>query len=98
MIDPRSFMRWTEVPPFDRGNAYVTGRIFDRVNARGVIESFANCPEGQVNDPTPNPTSFDPGVPPCFVAPPSKYLNQSFPRLEKGNAPLIPPQIDPPRN
>ena len=96
IIEPRSFDRITKVPEYDRGNAYPIGRLFERVGAKGVIESFANCPEGEVPDPVPPATPFDTPLPPCFVQPPSKYLGQYFPRLEKGRAPLIPPPLQPP--
>jgi hypothetical protein len=85
-------MRWTEAPPFDRGNAYFQSNTFERSNAFGVIESFAACPEGEVRDPVPPSGPTDSGLPPCFVAPPGPFQNQSFPRLEKGKAPLVPPR------
>jgi virulence factor Mce-like protein len=92
IIDPRSFNRLTEVPEFDRGNAYFTGRILERrPNMHGIIESFAACPEGEVPDPVPGENPFDPGLPPCFLAPPSKFQGQQYPNLEKGKAPLIVP-------
>ncbi len=90
IIEPRSFDRITEVPEYDRGNAYPTGRIFAGVGKFGTIPGFT-CPEGPVPDPVPAETPFDTPLPPCFVVGPSKFQGQVFPRLEKGKAPLVEP-------
>jgi hypothetical protein len=63
--------------------------------AAGVIESFS-CPGGQ-EQPNPEDTPLPPpldffGVgaePPCFVAPPSLYQGQKYPRLRRGRAPKV---------
>jgi virulence factor Mce-like protein len=89
VIEPRSFDRITKVPEYDRGNAYLGPNTLERIAAFGVIESFAPCPAGS----TINPQAGSPlggAQPPCSLMPPTQFQNQSFPRLEKGKAPLVP--------
>jgi virulence factor Mce-like protein len=98
-IDSQSFSRNPTRPTFDRGNAYPAPNAYERMPAAGVIESFS-CPGGQ-EQPNPKDTPLPPpldflGVgaePPCFVAPPSLYQGQKYPRLRRGRA----PKVDAPR-
>jgi phospholipid/cholesterol/gamma-HCH transport system substrate-binding protein len=71
--------------PNSRGYAYLQPNSLARWIPLGVFESF-DCDNagGEVPDATEN-------NPPCFVAPPSLFQNQQFPRLERGKAPLVPP-------
>ncbi|MBD0282183.1 MAG: MCE family protein [Thermoleophilaceae bacterium] len=84
----RSFTRDTTRPPWDRGNAYLAPNAFSRRIGLGVLESFDCRPSGgEVVDPI-----DDAGIataPPCFVAPPSLFQDQKFPRLRRGRAPFV---------
>jgi hypothetical protein len=91
-FEVRSFSRDTTRPPWDRGNAYLAPNARWRATALGVIESFDCRPAGgEVRDPI-----DDAGVataPPCFVAPPSLFQDQRYPRLRRGRAPLVPAPV-----
>jgi virulence factor Mce-like protein len=88
----RSFTRDTTRPPWDRGNAYVAPNARWRAIALGVIESLDCDPAGgEVRDP-----NDDAGIataPPCFVAPAQLFQDQRYPRLRRGQAPLVPGPI-----
>jgi phospholipid/cholesterol/gamma-HCH transport system substrate-binding protein len=89
----RSFMRDTTRPPWDRGNAYVAPNARARAIGLGVIESFDCRPSGgEVRDPIDNAGIAT--APPCFVAPPSLFQDQKFPRLRRGRAPFVPGPIE----
>jgi phospholipid/cholesterol/gamma-HCH transport system substrate-binding protein len=87
----RSFTRDTTRPPWDRGNAYVAPNARWRATALGVIESFDCPPPGEVRDP--NDDAGMATAPPCFVAPPQLFQDEKYPRLRRGDAPLVPGPI-----
>jgi phospholipid/cholesterol/gamma-HCH transport system substrate-binding protein len=88
-FESRSFSRDTVRPPWDRGNAYLAPNARWRATALGVIESFDCDPAGgEVRDPVDNPSTAR--TPPCFVAPPSLFNDQKYPRLRRGRAPYVP--------
>jgi phospholipid/cholesterol/gamma-HCH transport system substrate-binding protein len=91
-FEVRSFLRDTTRPPWDRGNAYLAPNARSRAIGLGVIESFDCRPSGgEVRDPI-----DDAGIrtaPPCFVAPPSLFQDQKYPRLQRGRAPFVPGPI-----
>ena len=89
-IDDRSFERYTRLPPFDRGNAYIAPNAYERAEALGAIETFGSCArtgQGEVPDPTPEAGPGTHAAPPCFVAPPSLLGGRQFPLLRSGQAP-----------
>jgi phospholipid/cholesterol/gamma-HCH transport system substrate-binding protein len=85
VTNSRSLSIATQEPPYERGNAYRAPNFPTRAHALGVVEAFS-CDNagGEVRDPTE-------GAPPCFVQPPSLFGGTQFPRLRKGEAPLVPP-------
>ena len=84
----RSFIRDTTRPPWDRGNAYVAPNARWRAIGLGAIETFDCRPSGgEVPDPVDSPAIAK--APPCFVAPPSLFQDQKFPRLRRGRAPFV---------
>jgi phospholipid/cholesterol/gamma-HCH transport system substrate-binding protein len=84
----RSFTRDATRPPWDRGNAYVAPNARWRAIGLGTIESFdCNPSGGEVRDPVDSPAIAK--APPCFVAPPSLFQDQKYPRLRRGRAPLV---------
>ena len=84
----RSFTRDTTRPPWDRGNAYVAPNARWRAIGLGAIESFdCRASGGEVPDPVDSPAIAK--APPCFVAPPSLFQDQKFPRLRRGRAPFV---------
>jgi phospholipid/cholesterol/gamma-HCH transport system substrate-binding protein len=88
----RSFMRDSTRPPWDRGNSYVAPNARWRATGLGVIESFDCRPAGgRVRNPIDNAGIAT--APPCFVAPPSEFQDQKYPRLRRGRAPLVPGPI-----
>jgi len=95
LIDSQSFDRNATRPSYDRGNAYVAPNAYERMPAAGVIESFT-CPGGD-EQPNPEDTQLPPpldafGVgaePPCLVAPPLLFQNQKYPRVRRGQAPVV---------
>jgi virulence factor Mce-like protein len=100
LFDGQTFSRNPTQPAFDRGNAYPAPNAYERMPAAGVIESFS-CPGGQ-EQPNPKDTPLPPpldflgvgAAPPCFVAPPSLFQGQKYPRLRRGRA----PKVDGPRD
>jgi phospholipid/cholesterol/gamma-HCH transport system substrate-binding protein len=91
-FEPRSFSRDARRPPWDRGNAYLAPNARWRATGLGVIESFDCRPAGgEVRNP-----NDDDGMrtaPPCFVAPPQVFQDEKYPRLRRGQAPLVPGPI-----
>jgi phospholipid/cholesterol/gamma-HCH transport system substrate-binding protein len=71
-------------PPYERGNAYPAPNYLSRNRPLGMTEAFDCKPSGGEK---PNATE---GQPPCFVQPPSLFDGMRFPRLKKGEAPLLP--------
>jgi phospholipid/cholesterol/gamma-HCH transport system substrate-binding protein len=91
-FEPRSFLRDERRPPWDRGNAYLAPNARWRATGLGVIESFDCRPAGGER---PNPTD-NAGIrtaPPCFAAPPQLYRDEIYPRIRRGEAPLVPGPI-----
>jgi phospholipid/cholesterol/gamma-HCH transport system substrate-binding protein len=88
-FEARSFTRDNTRPPWDRGNAYLAPNARWRATGLGVIESFDCDPSGgEVRNPIDNAGIAT--APPCFVAPPSLFQNQKYPRLRRGRAPFVP--------
>lgn len=69
----------------ERGNSYIAPNALNRARALGIIENFDNCDPngGEQEDPAD-------GDPPCFIAPPSLWDGNLFPRLQRGFAPVRP--------
>jgi phospholipid/cholesterol/gamma-HCH transport system substrate-binding protein len=91
-FEPRSFLRDSRRPPWDRGNAYLAPNARWRATGLGVIESFDCRPAGGERR---NPVD-DAGIrtaPPCFVAPPQLYRDEKYPQINRGQAPLVPGPI-----
>jgi phospholipid/cholesterol/gamma-HCH transport system substrate-binding protein len=91
-FEPRSFSRDERRPPWDRGNAYLAPNARWRAVGLGVIESFDCRPAGGER-PSPNDNAGIRTAPPCFVAPPQLFQDQKYPRLRRGQAPLLPGPI-----
>ena len=88
IIDGRSLRRRTTRPFWERANSYVAPNAYDRAISLGVIESFDCKPNGgEQRDPSGSGESAEP---PCFVAPRSLFQDQKYPRLRRGQAPLVP--------
>jgi phospholipid/cholesterol/gamma-HCH transport system substrate-binding protein len=88
VVNDKSFGIHQTQPPYVRGYAYYQPNTLARYAPLGIFESF-NCDNagGTVRE-----ASED--NPPCYVAPPSLFQSQQFPRLERGKAPLVPiPQL-----
>jgi phospholipid/cholesterol/gamma-HCH transport system substrate-binding protein len=88
IIDDHSLGIQTNVPTYDRGNAYLAPNAYSRATKFGVIESFS-CANSRTGG---QQTNADPSTkePPCFVQPPLLFDNRQFPRLERGVAPVRP--------
>ena len=73
----------SEVPTYDRGNAYPLPNYLKRMRPLGMTESFL-C--NQTKFPG-DGTRKDPaqGEPPCFVQPPQLWDGKKFPRIQRGN-------------
>ena len=88
IIDGRSLRRRTTRPFWERANSYVAPNAYDRAISLGVIESFDCKPNGgEQRDPSGSGESAEP---PCFVAPRSLFQDEKYPRLRRGQAPLVP--------
>jgi phospholipid/cholesterol/gamma-HCH transport system substrate-binding protein len=91
-FEPRSFLRDSRRPPWDRGNAYLAPNARWRATGLGVIESFDCRPAGgERRNPIDNAGIRT--APPCFAAPPQLYLDQKYPGIRRGQAPLVPGPI-----
>ena len=92
-INSQSLSVQSTRPVYDRGNAYLAPNNRRREPLFGVIESF-DCrpdhPNGNGTSGTGRKEPMDPDRPPCFVQPPSLWDHLRFPRLNKGQAPLVP--------
>jgi hypothetical protein len=88
IIDGRSLRRRSTRPFWERANSYIAPNAYARAISLGVIESFDCRPAGGEQ---PDPSgSGESAEPPCFVAPRSLFQNQKYPRLRRGQAPLVP--------
>jgi phospholipid/cholesterol/gamma-HCH transport system substrate-binding protein len=91
-FEQRSFTRDATRPPWDRGNAYLAPNARWRAIGLGAIETFDCRPSGgEVRDPIDDAGNST--APPCFVAPPSLFQDQKYPRLRAGRAPLVPAPV-----
>jgi virulence factor Mce-like protein len=89
MITPSSLALNTGRPSADRGNSYLAPNAWKRMPSLGILESFDCAPAGGVKR---NP---DNGTPPCYVQPPSLWDGKMFPRISRGESPVVPaPQGD----
>jgi virulence factor Mce-like protein len=79
IINSRGLAFQSTRQPYDRGNAYPAPNYLRRANAFGIQEAFDCKPlEGEQPEP-------EPGLPPCFIAPPSTWDGNKFPRLESND-------------
>jgi phospholipid/cholesterol/gamma-HCH transport system substrate-binding protein len=88
IIDTRSLDRRDARPFWERANSYVAPNAWARSIGLGVIESFDCDPNGG-EQPEPSGSGVS-AEPPCFAAPPLLFQDQRYPRLERGEAPLVP--------
>ena len=89
IIDSRSLQQRSTRPPWERGNAYIAPNAYGRAIPLGVIESFDCTPNGGEQR-NPAGTGGD-AEPPCFVAPKQLFQDQQYPRLRRGQAPVVAP-------
>ena len=90
LIDGRSFTKYSERQPWERGNAYLAPNALTRALELGGFESFDCGHDGGTRRNAVEPGgSTDPVRPPCFEAPPSLYDGKVFPSVERGKAPLV---------
>jgi hypothetical protein len=89
-IDARSFTKFTEREPWERGNGYLAPNALTRALSLGGFESF-DCDHDQNprRDPVEPGSSSDPTRPPCFEAPGSLWDGKVYPRVDKGKAPNV---------
>src|SRR5436305_7585902 len=97
------FQPSTKRPQYDRGTGYLAPNMYQRALVPlGTHESFDCLPDhpngngttDHVGRRNPVDNTAMPGgtqVPPCFVQPPELYNKQRFIRLNRGDAPLVPP-------
>jgi hypothetical protein len=87
IIDSRSLQQRTLRPFWERANAYIAPNAYQRAIPLGVIESFDCNPNGGEQ---PDPSGVGgTAEPPCFVAPKQLFQNQKYPRLRRGQAPVV---------
>jgi ABC-type transporter Mla subunit MlaD len=87
IIDSRSLQQRTSRPFWERANAYIAPNAYQRAIPLGVIESFDCNPNGGEQ---PDPSGVGgTAEPPCFVAPKQLFQNQKYPRLRRGQAPVV---------
>jgi len=87
IIDSRSLQQRSSRPFWERANSYLAPNAYERAVPLGVIESFdCNANGGEQVDPS--GTGGD-SEPPCFVAPRQLFQNQQYPRLRRGQAPVV---------
>jgi phospholipid/cholesterol/gamma-HCH transport system substrate-binding protein len=87
-------------PATERANSYVQPNTYVRAPAFGVIESFdckpagGNVPDPSDPDPSNPAAAMGPNSPnahlPCFQMPVNFWDHKHFPRVNKGEAPLVP--------
>jgi virulence factor Mce-like protein len=92
MIEPgRSFNKYTERQPWERGNAYLAPNALTRALSLGGFESF-DCDHdaNPRRDPVePGNALTNPNRPPCFETPGSLYDGRVYPQVGKGKAPNV---------
>jgi phospholipid/cholesterol/gamma-HCH transport system substrate-binding protein len=88
IINERSLGIQTQMPSYDRGNAYISPNAYTRATKLGVIESLscANT-KGGGQQTNPDPSAKEP---PCYVQPPLTFSGTQFPLLQKGDARVRP--------
>lgn len=88
LVNPNSFSGMNATrPASERANAYLAPNAFNRARAAGILESF-DCANAGGEQPDPSE-----GSPPCLVAPPTLWDNNTFPTIEQGEAPVVPPPL-----
>ena len=87
IIDSRSLQQRTTRPFWERANSYIVPNAYQRAVPLGAIESFDCNPAGG-EQPNPSGTAGT-AAPPCFVAPRQLFQNQKYPRLRRGQAPVV---------
>jgi phospholipid/cholesterol/gamma-HCH transport system substrate-binding protein len=87
IIDSRSLQQRASRPFWERANSYIAPNAYQRAIPLGVIESFDCNPNGGEQR---NPSGVGGNAePPCFVAPKQLFQNQQYPRLRRGQAPVV---------
>jgi phospholipid/cholesterol/gamma-HCH transport system substrate-binding protein len=78
-------------PAYERGNAYPLPNFYKRMRGFGMTESWTCANTGAPGNGEVKDASNASGAqaPPCFVQPPQFWDMLSFPRLERGDAPLL---------
>ena len=84
-------------PKRDRGNAYIAPNNYRRSPVFGMVESFDCRPDhpdgdGRTGGSVGRRDPVDAGgeeLPPCFVQPPMLWDGKHYPRLDRGEAPLV---------
>jgi phospholipid/cholesterol/gamma-HCH transport system substrate-binding protein len=87
IIDSRSLQQRAARPFWERANSYIAPNAYQRAIPLGVIESFDCNPNGG-EQPDPSGTGGN-AEPPCFVAPRQLFQDQKYPRLRRGQAPVV---------
>jgi phospholipid/cholesterol/gamma-HCH transport system substrate-binding protein len=87
MIDSRSLQQRATRPFWERGNAYLAPNAYQRAIPLGVIESFDCNPDG--GEQVDASGAGGSAAPPCFVSPRQLFQDQKFPRLRRGQAPVV---------
>ncbi len=88
IIDTRSVQRRSARPPWERANAYPAPNAWDRSIGLGALEGFDCDPGGERSQPSGSGVT---AAPPCFVAPSLLFQHEKYPRLRRGEAPLVEP-------
>jgi phospholipid/cholesterol/gamma-HCH transport system substrate-binding protein len=87
IIDSRSLQQRASRPFWERANSYIAPNAYQRAIPLGVIESFDCDPNGgEQADPSGVGGNAEP---PCFVAPAQLFQDQKYPRLRRGQAPVV---------
>jgi phospholipid/cholesterol/gamma-HCH transport system substrate-binding protein len=92
VITPRSLGLNQTQPPTMRGNAYLAPNAYQRGASLGVPAEAWDCSNagGEQRHPV-DETNSGSAAPGCYVAGPLLFDNKYFPRLQRGNAPFVPP-------
>jgi phospholipid/cholesterol/gamma-HCH transport system substrate-binding protein len=87
IIDSRSLQQRSSRPFWERANSYIAPNAYPRAIPLGVIESFDCNPNGgEQRDASGVGGNAEP---PCFVAPQQLFQDQQYPRLRRGQAPVV---------
>jgi phospholipid/cholesterol/gamma-HCH transport system substrate-binding protein len=90
MIDERSFQKYTQRQPWERGNAYMAPNTLTRALSLGGFESFDCGHDGGTRRDPVEPGSFtDPNRPPCFEQTGQLWDGGVYPTVGKGEAPSV---------